>query len=81
MHSFDLDENGNWNPIEIEVKSTPYPSGETGILSNNQWEYANANADKHQLYIVYSAKSDKPVVRKLKFGEWVITPHTYNIIC
>ena len=81
VHSFDLDENGNWNPIEIEVKSTPYPSGETGILSNNQWEYANANADKHQLYIVYSAKSDKPVVRKLKFGEWVITPHTYNIIC
>ena len=81
VYSFDLDENGNWNPIEIEVKSTPYPSGETGILSNEQWEYAKANADKHRLYIVYSAKSDKASVRRLKFGEWAITPHTYNIIC
>lgn len=77
--SFDLDENGNWNPIEIEVKSTPYPYGDTGILSNEQWEYAKDHADKHRLYIVYLAKSDKPVVRRLKFGEWIITPHTYNL--
>jgi hypothetical protein len=79
--SFDCDKNGNWNPIEIEVKSTPYPTGDAGILSNEQWEYAKDHADKHRLYIVYLAKSDKPVVRRLKFGEWVTTPHTYNIIC
>jgi len=44
-------------------------------------EDANANADKHRLYIVYSAKSDKASVRRLKFGEWAITPNTYNIVC